>query len=171
VNDETGDGKILRPLSGPHAFFRRIRVLVGGTVVEDIDDANRVAEMMNILSPQHVRDNIDIEGFDLPNAEDLVSRGVDLKALVTQNAFAFLSGIMPGKGKTALMKLLPGIFNQPKMIPLRYCPISLELEHVGNATDCILYSEGAIKSGTTTILDAGNKCKMAYRKMFRSNVI
>ena len=58
VNDETSGAKILRPLSGPHGFFRRIRVLVGGTVVEDIDDANRVAEMMNILSPQHVRDNI-----------------------------------------------------------------------------------------------------------------
>ena len=58
------------------------------------------------------------------------------------------------------MKLLPGIFNQPKFIPLRYCPISLELELVGSATDCILHSDCAIKKGpsdtTDVLLQAGS---------------
>ena len=78
VNDDAVKG--LRPIGGPHSFFRRVRVLVGCTVVEDIDDANRVAETMNILSPQQVRDNVDMEGFDLPVADDYVYRGTDLKA-------------------------------------------------------------------------------------------
>ena len=36
-NDEAAAEKLLRPLSGPHAFFRRMRILVAGQLVEDID--------------------------------------------------------------------------------------------------------------------------------------
>ena len=32
-------------LGGPHTCFRRLRVLCGGTVVEDIDQYNRIHEM------------------------------------------------------------------------------------------------------------------------------
>ena len=34
----------------PHSFFRRARLMCGGTVVEDIDQYNRVHEMLSILS-------------------------------------------------------------------------------------------------------------------------
>ena len=36
-------------LSGGHAFFRRMRVLCGSQVVEDIDSYNRVCEMFNLF--------------------------------------------------------------------------------------------------------------------------
>ena len=36
----------LRPLGGPHSFFRRMRILCGGQVIEDIDSYNRVHEML-----------------------------------------------------------------------------------------------------------------------------
>ena len=37
-NQDSDSNKLLRPLGGPHTFFRRMRVLCGGTVVEDIDN-------------------------------------------------------------------------------------------------------------------------------------
>ena len=36
-------------LSGGHAFFRRMRVLCQGQVVEDVDSYNRVCEMFNLF--------------------------------------------------------------------------------------------------------------------------
>ena len=40
TNNATGPGQKLRPLAGPWAFFRRIRLLAGGVVCEDIDYSN-----------------------------------------------------------------------------------------------------------------------------------
>ena len=37
-----------------------------------------------------------------------------------------------------MFKPLSGILNQPKMIPLRYCPITIELELVNNMTDVVI---------------------------------
>ena len=44
---------VLAPLyliGGPHTFFRRLRVLSGGTIVEDIDQYNRIHEMFHTLT-------------------------------------------------------------------------------------------------------------------------
>ena len=62
-NNETDALKRVRPLGGPHLFFRRARVLVNGMVAEDIQDYNRTHEMFLSMMPDHVRDNIDCEGF------------------------------------------------------------------------------------------------------------
>ena len=65
-NNEAGTDaapKRVRPLGGPHLFFRRARVLVNGMVAEDIQDFGRTSELFLSLMPDHVRDNIDIEGF------------------------------------------------------------------------------------------------------------
>ena len=56
---------MLRPLSGGWCFFQRLRVLIGGQVVEDILDYNRVADMFYVLTPENVRKNEDIEKFGL----------------------------------------------------------------------------------------------------------
>ena len=42
----------LQPLvAGAHAFFRRLRLIIGGQVVEDIDHYNRVAQMFHMMLP------------------------------------------------------------------------------------------------------------------------
>ena len=41
--------KWLRPVSGPWSFFRRVRLLASGQLIEDIDYYNTVLEMMVIL--------------------------------------------------------------------------------------------------------------------------
>jgi len=103
-------------LSGPHAFFRRLRVVCGGQIVEDIDDYNRVCEMFNILQSKNVRENDEIEGtgrFDGGAPETLPV----------------------GTSRRIGMKLCSGLLNQSKMLPIRYCPIELELELVNAVGD------------------------------------
>ena len=51
--------KRVRPLGGPHLFFRRARVLVNGMVAEDIQDYNRNHETFFSLQPDSVKDNVD----------------------------------------------------------------------------------------------------------------
>ena len=41
--------EVLTFLSGGHAFFRRMRVLCGSQVVEDVASYNRVCEMFNLF--------------------------------------------------------------------------------------------------------------------------
>ena len=54
-------GAAMSFLSGGHAFFRRLRVVCNGQIVEDIDDYNRVCEMFNVLQSSSVRQNDEIE--------------------------------------------------------------------------------------------------------------
>ena len=63
VNNETVALKNIRPLGGPHLFFKRARVLVNGALAEDIQDYNRFHEMMDSLQPDNVRDNGDSHGY------------------------------------------------------------------------------------------------------------
>ena len=50
VNKSTDAGALLRPLGSPATFFRRFCVLCGGTVIEDINDWDRLSHMFEILS-------------------------------------------------------------------------------------------------------------------------
>ena len=50
------ENKGLYVVGQPHTFFRRARLMCGGTVVEDIDQYNRVHEMLSVLSGTHNRD-------------------------------------------------------------------------------------------------------------------
>ena len=61
------EAKLLRPLSGPWSFFHRMRILCGGTIVEDISDFARTQEMFSVLMSKGSRVNVDCEGFGLDN--------------------------------------------------------------------------------------------------------
>ena len=104
-------------LSGGHSFFRRLRVVCNGQIVEDIDDYNRVCEMFNVLQSASVRQNDEIES---------VARwdGVTPDETLVQ-----------GGSRTIGMKLCSGLLNQTKMLPIRYCPLELELELVNAVGD------------------------------------
>ena len=41
TNTDATAGRELRPLGGAWSFFRRVRILAGGQVIEDIDNYNR----------------------------------------------------------------------------------------------------------------------------------
>ena len=55
--------KKLHVVGGPRCFFRRMRILAAGQLVEDFDNYNCVHEMMSVLVASDSRDNQAAEGF------------------------------------------------------------------------------------------------------------
>ena len=114
INNTTGT---MNFLSGVHSFFRRLRVVCNGQIVEDIDDYNRVCEMFNVLQSSSVRGNDEIESvkrWDAAGADETLAAGSTRKVG---------------------MKLCSGLLNQTKMLPIRYCPLEIELELVNQVGD------------------------------------
>ena len=63
-NTSNAAGEVLQPLSAnPNMWFRRLRIIVHGVVVEDIDNYNRVCHRMDIFQSSDKRINDGIEGF------------------------------------------------------------------------------------------------------------
>ena len=137
---------ILRPVGQPHLFFKRLRVLAGGQVVEDIQDFGRNMELLASLQNEFVRDNNDIQGFGSRWDSSLIQSLADLNIvdpatitgaeLLTTQAF-YLPQIAAGKSKIVNFKPLCGLFNQSKYLPLKFVPITLEFE-LGDVNDAII---------------------------------
>ena len=74
---QNGEAKPLLLLGGPHVFFRRMRIICNGTIVEDIDQYNRIHEMFHVLSNTNNRINGDVSNqnarWDSDKAYDLLS--------------------------------------------------------------------------------------------------
>ena len=138
-NDSTDANKNLRPLSGPWSFFRRMRILAAGQLVEDIDQYNRIHEMMQVLIAHESRQNDAAEAFGFEHDKH--------KSTTTATEF---KGIKKGEGMVVLFKPLSGLLNQSKMLPIRYAPITIELELVDDSSEPFysVYSNesGAIKA-------------------------
>jgi len=62
-------------------------------------------------------------------------------------------GIFYDQAQTVLFKPLLGILNQPKYLPIRYCPITIELELVNDMKEPILTPVGdKFTPGNTSVL-------------------
>ena len=130
TNLESDAAKQLRPLGGPSAFFRRVRLLAANQVCEDISDYNRVHQMFSYLTGEDSSKNVDGEAFGKQwDIQDNRNSAYDA------NSFP---GIPGGMKQTVLFKPLLGLLNQPKYLPIRYCPLTLELELVSSSTDPIV---------------------------------
>jgi hypothetical protein len=128
VNGGTS-GQYLYPVSGPWCFFRRLRVLCGGQLLEDIDYYNKVHEMFHYFQSVNNRANDNTEGF-LANEYNLNT------SYTTSSAGCAIAGA--GGFMTVAFRPLSGLINQDKFLPIRYAPITLEFEIVNNYTDCII---------------------------------
>ena len=136
VNLATDPLRELRTLGGPWTFFRRLRVLCSNQVVEDIDNYNRCHEMFQTLTASDSRINTAAEGF---------GREWDIRDhAVTPLTAATFKGIVGGHSQTVLFKPLSGLLSQSKMIYLKVCPITIELELVNDSTEPIIsYQAGS----------------------------
>ena len=102
-------------------------------MVEDIDNYNRVHEMMHTLVAVESRQNDAAEAFGIHwDMTDWDFNGAGNMTTLTYG------GIKPGQYQTVLFKPLSGLLNQNKMIPLRYAPITIELELVDDVTEPII---------------------------------
>jgi len=110
-----------------------------------MDDYNRIHEMFHILQNIETRFNDDIEGFG--------ARWDGLQALDDK-----YPGIPGGTSRVVMFKLLSGIFNQDKFLPIRYMPITIEMELVSNIEDPIMYPSDA--TGTSTPFSTNNSSKL-----------
>ena len=128
VNNDADAAKKLRTISGAWSFFRRMRIMCQGKLVEDFD-YNRTCEMFEVMTSLHNRDNDDIEGFG-HRSDTLPPNG--------SHTVDTLPGIPGSSHQTVGMKLCSGLLNQPKMLPLKYMPLTIELELVNDANDVVI---------------------------------
>ena len=117
----------------PAVFFCRARLICGGQVVEDIDDFNRLSLMLTDLLPEDDQHDIACEGFGNFDFVKGDAQAADQRKGYRQTDYD-LSGNV-GLSRRVQFKPMLGIFNQEKLIPLRYCPIQIELELVNQQSD------------------------------------
>ena len=126
-NDASGaaGSNQIRALGSPATFISRMRILAGGTILEDVSEYGRVHTLMKMLKPAEQIDMDNCEGFGVPDM-----RTVELN---DEN----FHGINPGEHQTAMFKPCSGLLQSGKMIPLQLCPLTFEFEVVSTATDPI----------------------------------
>ena len=128
VNNDADAAKKLRTISGAWSFFRRMRIMCQGKLIEDFD-YNRTCEMFEVMTSLHNRDNDDIENFGYR---------ADTTPPNEAHTEDTLPGIPGSSHQTVGMKLCSGLLNQPKMLPLKYMPLTIELELVNDANDVVI---------------------------------
>jgi hypothetical protein len=138
-NDNTTAAKKLYVIGGPWCFFRRMRILAAGQLVEDVDNYNRIHEMMNNLIASESRANQAAEHFGFNWNSDSLASGYPANP-----------GIKGGQSLTVLFKPLSGLLNQNKMLPIRYAPITIELELADNPLDPIIDPATSMTDGYET---------------------
>ena len=163
-------------------MFRRARVIAGGQIIEDIGGFNRLSLMFTALKSQDDQKEIAMEGFGLfdrkygraagglladPEAEDGDERKV-YRVTGWDEA-----GVIQGT-RTVLFKPMLGILAQEKLIPLRYCPLQIELELVNSAADCVFVGTqpGSLTcTGKLKISDIQCKCDLlTLVRLFKMNM-
>jgi hypothetical protein len=98
-----------------------MRIIAGGIVCEDISDANKLSVMLDALTTEEQQINQASEGF-----------GKTTSSLATVD---FGDTIPANDGRIVMIKTPFGLFRQDKLIPLRYCPLQIELELISSMTD------------------------------------
>ena len=108
-----GSNNKLKPkLDGAWGFFKRMRILCAGQIIEDVDEFNRLSEMYHMMKPTNKRQNDAIEGFGGDTLDKDATR-------------------------TVCFTPMSGLFSQGKYLPIRYAPIQIELELVSNGADVV----------------------------------
>ena len=108
----------LRPKSDtPAGMFRRLRILAGGSEIENIEDYGRVHQMFSTLLPSNVRMNNVAEGWAGEAVPVSLSHPAD-----------DVSSIFAQESRTLCVQLLSPFLSQGKYIPMSMMPLTLELE-------------------------------------------
>lgn len=135
-NKEPTPAKLLFPISA-YGFFRRLRVMCGSTILEDISDYNKVHHLFEIMKSEEERDETDALGFGWRSDEF----GFDGAKITSGNANKL--AIAGTSQRVVSFKPFCGILNQDKYLPLKYLQgLAFELELVSNFTDAVVSTFG-----------------------------
>ena len=140
LRNKSGDAaKVLRPIGGPWSFFKRCRMLMGGSICDDIDNYNRNHEMLKILTSEASRNNDDIESWGNRWDSKLLYPETPGTKTVFNGSVRSFTGITSGDARTMSFKPLFGLLNQNKYIPLMFgSGLVMDFEIVGGAGDAII---------------------------------
>ena len=117
--------------------------MCGGQIVEDIDHYNRLHEMVDIMKPTEKRLNDMVEGFG--TNETSLTNAV--------GAEDFHSLLKPSETQTVCFTPMSGLLSQDKFLPIRYCPIHLEFELVGNAYEAVQGQISSVGGSESFLID------------------
>jgi hypothetical protein len=120
---------------GAHSFFRRLRVLSRGIVIHDITEYNRVHEMFSYFKSPAVTENELSESIMIKDSFGSHYQPDIISGFASQGT---TTGINAGQYQTVMFKPFCGILMQEKYLPLKYCPLSFELEVVSDAKEPIV---------------------------------
>ena len=125
----------LKPINClPQNFVRRLRILCGGTLIEDIDYYHRVCNMLHFLYPTEKRLNDLVEGFG-QNPNSYFETNPESRPSLT--SFNDCPNLPPGQSRVVLFPLMCGLFTQEKYLPLRFLQgLQIEMEVVNQFSDC-----------------------------------
>ena len=127
----TSADRVLWPQGHPgQCWFQRVRVYIGGTLIEDILMANRVSGMLDILKPANRRWSESLE----------LLGSVPENPALSGNTAGYPAGPMneqipAGQTRTILSPIFAGLFATHYLLPGRF-PLTIELELVNNANQC-----------------------------------
>ena len=151
-------------------MFRRARVIAGGQIIEDIDDFNRLSLMFTALKSQDDQKEIAMEGFGLFDRKyDRAAGGLLAGAAAEDGDERKIYRVSDldeagtiEVSRTVLFKPMLGILAQEKLIPLRYCPLQIELELVNSGSDCMFVGiqNGITSTNKWSISDIQCKCDL-----------
>ena len=142
LNANTTLDDLMPLVTGAWGFFRRLRVICGGQIIEDIDNYNRLHEMVHMMKPTEKRLNDAIEGFGITENDD-----VDIDSADSP------SPLPKGAKQTVCFTPLSGLLSQEKFLPIRYCPIQLEFELVGSASEAVQGAQSDIGKSEDFLID------------------
>ena len=128
VNNRDAEKPLKAVHWNPAVMFSRMRLLAGGSVVEDVSDANRLSLMLDALTSSDERTLRHTQGFAIPRD---ATESYDWPDVIDANT-----------SRIVMFKPLFGLFKQEKLIPLRYCPLQIELELVSSMTDAFVNNDG-----------------------------
>ena len=153
---------MVQPLSwNPAVLFRRCRLIAGGQIIEDIDGFNRLSLMLTDLLPEDDQHDIACEGFGDSNfVKSEVAQATDERKSYRQTDYD-----LPGNvnlARRVMFKPMLGLFSQGKLLPLRYCPIQIELELANSQADAVTTetAEGFPNGANWDISDIQCKCDL-----------
>ena len=122
------DVKSLRTLSGGWAFFRRLRILCNGALIEDIDAYNLIHEMFCDLQARHVQENINVENFGISYDSIYGKTLIQTPTSGTSGTNTLFKdnyvGVAANDTRTVSFCLLSGILNQPKFFTIKILSIN-----------------------------------------------
>ena len=134
--DWKADGlNYIKPLSwNPAVFFRRARIIAGGQVIEDIDDFNRLSLMLTTIKSNEEQLMIASEGFgSFDDRYGVVAE--DHRKEYRSKDYDYSGGVF--QSRRVVFKPMFGLLHQEKLLPLRYCPLQIELELVNQGSDAV----------------------------------